>query len=101
MDYGVGRQKIGFISQHDEEPCLFSIATGTALGPTQPRTDTVGFPSEGGKEMKWLRSADDYPPPSTAHVSMRGLYLYCPTRLARVMLISGQGISYLISILEC
>jgi len=73
VDYGVGRQKIGFISQHDEEPCLFSIATGTALGPTQPRTDTVGFPSEGGKEMKWLRSADDYPPPSTAHVSMRGL----------------------------
>ena len=60
---------MGFISQHDEGPFIFSIASGTALGSTQPRTDTENFPSEGEKEVKRLRCADDYCPPlpSTIH----------------------------------
>jgi len=92
---------MGFISQHDEERFLFSIAPGTALRPTQRRTDTVGLPSERGKEVKWLRCAADYRPPCSAQVCMPGPLPLIPTRLTCVMLISRQGISYLISILEC
>lgn len=72
---------MGFISQHDEEPYLFSVASGTALGSTQFRMNTDGFPSEGDK-VKWLRCTDDYPPSECEN-----FYLYSPTRLTYVMLI--------------
>jgi len=103
VDYGVGRRRMGFISQHDVLRFLFSIASGRTLRPTQSRTDTADLPSERGKEVKLLRCAADNPPPLHAvpTSACEDLYLYYPTRLTCVMLISRQGITYLISIVEC
>ena len=70
VDYGVGRRRLGFISQHGEENFLFSIASGTALGPPSlERTPWVN-------PRKWGRRWSD------CGVQMTTPSIYCPRQHA-------------------
>jgi hypothetical protein len=79
---------MGFISQQHEEPFLFSIAFGTAVGPTQPRMDTGGFLSKMGDSVKVAAVCRCLP--SSIYCRRKqceDFNLHSPTRLTHVMFI--------------
>ena len=87
VDYGVGRTRLGFIPQHGEEHFLFSIASGTALGPPSFERTPWANPRKWGRRWSDCGVQITTPLHLLPTSACDDLYLYHHKRLTRVMLI--------------